>query len=40
MVDESYEKADAISKNYQDFHSEYQDKLETLKQKFDTDKTT
>ena len=38
MVDESYEKADAISKNYQDF-SEYQDKLEKiLKQKFDTDR--
>jgi F0F1-type ATP synthase membrane subunit b/b' len=38
MVDESYEKADSISKNYQDFHSDYQEKLEEiLKQKFDTD---
>ena len=27
MVDESYEKADSISKNYQDFHSDYQEKL-------------
>ena len=39
MVDESYERADAISKNYQDFHSDYQEKLEEiLKQKFDTDR--
>ena len=39
MVDESYEQADAISQNYHDFHTNYQEKLEEiLKQKFDTDR--
>ena len=39
MVDESYEKADKISKSYHDFHTDYQEKLEKiLEQKFDSDR--
>jgi hypothetical protein len=38
MVDESYERADAISQNYNNFHTDYQNRLEEiLNQKFNSD---